>query len=280
MEALGMMLAIAMIAFNIVGIVWLGIGLEHIFLVPLGYIIGLVIIGNINGTACAVVALIVAAITFIVIIVKIVRAIKGKRLKNGLFKAVKMHDKESVERMLYKGAWVNDIDYKEHRSPLQIAVENGDKEMVSFLIDKGADVNLDYDAKRPLDLAKDEEIIVILKSHGAKTQKEQDMLNHNLIYAIGGHNIKEVESLISQGADVNTVLPTPGFGEAEGTTPLMVAIHVNDIEIVKLLVKKGADIEKKVYLGTHQYQVLYADALEFAKGRNFMDIAKFLEHPW
>lgn len=280
METLAMVIAIAMIVLNIIGIVYLGIKLEHFILVPLAYIIGLIIIGNINENACMIVAFIVAAITLIFLIVKVVRAIKEKMLKDGLFKAVKMHDKEMVEKMLYKGAWVNNVDYKEHRSPLQIAVENGDKEMVSLLIDKGADVNLDYGMKRPLDLAKDEEIIAILKSHGAKTEKEQNMLNENLIDAINHHDISNAESLISQGADVNVVLPTPGFGDAEGVTPLMLAVHVNDIEMVKLFVKKGADIEKKVYLGTHQYQLLYTDALEFAKGRNFIDIANFLEHPW
>ena len=70
-----MVFAAAMIILNIIGVVWSGMKLGHPFLVFLGYIIGLIVIGKINGNACLIVALAVAGITFIVIIVMIVVAI-------------------------------------------------------------------------------------------------------------------------------------------------------------------------------------------------------------
>lgn len=218
METLSMVIAIAMIVLNIIGIVYLGIELEHFILVPLAYIIGLIIIGSINENACMIVAFIVAAITLIFLIVKVVRAIKEKMLKDGLFKAVKMHDKE----------------------------------MVSLLIDKGADVNLDYGMKRPLDLAKDEEIIAILKSHGAKTKSELDEEKKErckLIDACKWGHLDEAKRLIESGFDLEV-------RDEDGKTALILVMNavssadfatsiLETDDIAKLLIQYGAEIDAK-----------------------------------
>ncbi len=60
-------------------------------------------------------------------------------------------------------------------------------------------------------------------------------LNEKLVAAIQNHDIGLVESLISQGADVNYATSMEGF------TPLIFSILANDMEIMKFLLKKGAD---------------------------------------
>lgn len=265
METLGMVLAIAIIAFNIVGIVWLGIELEHIFLVPLGYIIGLIIIGNINETACIVVALVVAAITLIVIIVKIVKAIvddiaikrwqkKKARRDSDLLDAVNMGDNDAVQKLIENGADVNYIGYINltNKSILQIAIENSDKEMVSLLIEKGADVNFVYEGRTPLDCAKDEEIIALLKSRGAKTKSELDEAKKErckLIDACKWGHLNEAKSLIESGFDLEV-------RDEDGKTALILVINavssadfVTSIletdDIAKLLIQYGAEIDAR-----------------------------------
>ncbi len=76
--------------------------------------------------------------------------------------------------------------------------------------------------------------------------ENQNVLNENLIAADTKHDIGMAESLISEGADVNyTCKGEWGVTEGmDGATPLMFAIAGKDMEMIKLLLKNGADIDK------------------------------------
>lgn len=121
---------------------------------------------------------IVVAIILISIIVKAVRTIMEKRWQeeevqrnSDLLDAVKRGDRETVQRLVEEGA---DI-YHEHGAILiENAIRNCNKDIISFLLDKGVDVNFVYEGRVPLDCAKDEEIIILLKSRGAKTKSDLD----------------------------------------------------------------------------------------------------------
>ncbi len=194
--------------------------------------------------------------------------------------AVENHDKEMVLFLINRGANVN-LNNKD-KSVLQIAVENNSKEIVSLLLEKGANVNYVYDGKVALDFTRDDEIIAILKNHGAKTKaeideaaresaeqaKKQYMMNEDLLTAIQKHDRDRVESLISQGADVN-------YATSQGNTPLTFAVSGNDLEIIKLLLKNGADPRKENYVPSGGA----INAINFAKyvARNEY-IANFLEY--
>ncbi|MDE7227532.1 MAG: ankyrin repeat domain-containing protein [Treponemataceae bacterium] len=65
------------------------------------------------------------------------------------------------------------------------------------------------------------------------------MLSEELLTAIQKHEIGIAEALISQGADVN-------YETLQGNTPLTFAIQANDMEMIKLLLKNGADAWKEV----------------------------------
>lgn len=239
-----MVFAAAMIILNIIGIVWLGIKIEHFVLVPLGYIIALIIIGNINITACLVVAIIVAAITLIVLIVKLVLLIvdiggyaNQNAKQDRLLKAIKQNDKEGVEKSIAEGALVNGHYDGIDKFPLQVAVENCDEKMVALLIEKGADVthyskngkplvtavkkgdkgtvslliekgakvNLDYEGRLPLDYTEEEELIALLRSRDAITKKEQDALNIDFVVAVGCHDVEKAKSLISKISNIDAI---------------------------------------------------------------------------
>ena len=262
-EVLGIIAAIAIILFNIIGIIRLGLSLYHPFLVTIAYIVVLVVIGNINGDVCLIVALAVAVISLLACIIGIVlrckEAKEEKRLEKeqkqrnvDLLDAVMNGDVESAKMLIEKGGDIEYCDSEKQEPMLQIAVKKSDKEMVSLLLDNGADKNCVCNGKTPLDFATNEEIITLLKSKGAKTKAEleaeaeesrkkyqmQIMLNENLLTAIQKRAIDIVESLIAQGADVN-------YSTMQGNTPLTFAISAGNMDILKLLLQNGADPNKK-----------------------------------
>ena len=181
MESLAMIIGIVMLVLNLVGIICLGIVLGHWFLTLIGYIIALVILGSFSEAGPIILMGITSVATIVVIIVCVVMMIKDKKLQKqqnelniALLNAVKEGNKQTVQELMEKGGNANYIGYvsSDKKSLLEIAVENNDKEMVTLLIEKGANVNLDNDGKCPLDYANNEEIIALLRSHGAKTQEE------------------------------------------------------------------------------------------------------------
>ena len=184
METLGIVIGIVMLVLNLIGIIWLGIAIGHWFwtLVAYGVILGITF--NIKKGYPGIIVLgIGALITLVVIIVCIVKAVneiksgkQQKELNNTLLNSVKEGNKQTVQELIEKGGNVNYIGYvsSDKKSLLEIAVENNDKEMVSLLIEKGANVNLENGGITPLDCTENEEMIALLRRHGAKTKKELD----------------------------------------------------------------------------------------------------------
>lgn len=118
--------------------------------------------------------------------------------------AAQAGQKDIVEFLIAKGADVNAETIK-GETPLQFAADNDHKEVVELLIEKGADVSLNRSGETPLHTA-----------------------------AANGH--KEVaELLIAKGADVNAK-------NNDGQTPTDLAVTRNRKEIVELLLEKGATI--------------------------------------
>jgi ankyrin repeat protein/serine/threonine protein kinase/ketosteroid isomerase-like protein len=157
---------------------------------------------------------------------------KGGDGRTPLFQAAEKNRMELVKLLIAKGASVNTESYL----PLHAAAESGNKEMVELLIAEGAEINTkDYRSCTALAAAalKDRKnIIELLIREGANVDAGDSMILW--CAAIGGS--KELaESLIAKGADVNV-------GGRKGESPLLVAVSYNQIDIVELLIAKGANV--------------------------------------
>lgn len=141
---------------------------------------------------------------------------KGARLSveedllSPLHVAVKCKEKEITKLLIYKGADVNQYQNSYKKSPLLLACENGDEEMVKILVGRG----------------------------GSFTGNESST---PLIEAVKSGNISLVEWLVDRKLDINGV-DKNGF-----TTPLIAAAEVGNKEMVEALLDMGASVKVKVH---------------------------------
>lgn len=112
---------------------------------------------------------------------------------------------------------------------LILAVESGNNDLVSYLIDRGFPINL------------------------------SDRYGNPLTYAIRNRRLDIVELLIQKGAEVNLHIPENGF------TPLHFACESGSLEIVKFLVDHKADVFAKDNKGI--YPIMYSKNLKI---RNYL----------
>lgn len=184
-----------------------------------------------------------------------------------LMSAIKNKNKEIVELLIEKGAEI-DIDYDDE-TPLILAIKNNDIEIVSLLLEKGADPNFDVD-EMPLDFAREDDIVALLRSHGAKTKEEQDNIDDEFISSIYGltaskdesfvrnmkvvfdddvkdrsYYIEKIKNLIKDISNIDIDLMKNSDPEYSNYTPLMMAVRDEDLELVKLFVEYGASVNAK-----------------------------------
>ncbi len=83
-------------------------------------------------------------------------------------------------------------------------------------------------------------LLILIFSFGCSAKlgkQEQADLNNKLFIAMENGNFEDTKSLIESGADINA-----RSNEQYNETVLMIAAYWNEIEIVELLLSKGADI--------------------------------------
>lgn len=124
----------------------------------------------------------------------------------------------------------NKLTDKYGNNLLHIAVESGKREMVSFLLETGLNIN------------------------------EKNKLNESPFFiAINKGDLMMVELLALKGADINSE-------DTTGLTPLDLAVRRNDVDILGLLVEKGANVQKADGIGwTPAHRACFLGNLEALK---------------
>lgn len=125
---------------------------------------------------------------------------------------------------------------------LQVAIENGDEDIVQLLIERGANVNVtDEYGATPLMQVESLDLMRLLIERGANVNaadKEGQTALHRVVFEPGKFELAEL--LIAQGANVNA-------RDNDGYTPLDHIIeNAFDYEVALLLVSRGARINEEM----------------------------------
>jgi len=170
------------------------------------------------------------------------------------------------------------IDYDGYTA-LYYAVENNNCENVKTLLHYGANYSIPlYDSIFPMTLAvmmEYNKIVRILYDYGdlvpnnylglsIKRQKKEEPFKettNELILSIKNNNINDVLECVNKGYNINAkFLPN-------GMTPIMYATQLGNLEIVKILHKKGADLKILDSIGGNSYLIAivnkYQDIIDY-----------------
>jgi len=174
---------------------------------------------------------------------------------------------KDVDVLVRQGADINGKGnlLSDWMTPLQLAAYNDHIEVVSYLLDKGAKVNIKgaYGTSA-LYLAAEKgylEITKMLIEHGAKINI-RSFMNRNALHAaaISGH-VDIIAYLVEQGADIDAQA-------YEGWTPLHLAVNHGNASAVRLLLALGAETTIKLTNGR--------TPIEIAKSKGYKKIARML----
>lgn len=170
------------------------------------------------------------------------RHTRSKKLKGGvgiqeeknkyLLDAIVLGEIDSVEQALSAGADVNSKETERGMTGLMIAIMEEDIEIVTLLLENGADVNIQTkDGETALILASMFgyiEIVKILLEYGANVDTKENLGMTALMAASGEGHIEIVKLLLANGADQNAT-------DNYNNTALMLANIKRHVEIVELL---------------------------------------------
>jgi len=196
---------------------------------------------------------------------QMIERVQQAKKNKSLFEAVKKADVEKVRLLIAEGAdldakWgdttTNKDERKSDNNPLCYAVESNNMDMVKLLVEAGADVNAGK--WPPLSQAVDEN----------NTAIAEYLIDHganvNAPQDWGAlqeapfisNNIEMVKLLIARGADIST---------ARNVTALQISIMAGRRDIFDLLIQLGADVNTKDYQGgfTPLYFAIHNDDTNF-----------------
>jgi len=198
--------------------------------------------------------------------------------------AARVGDLESVKLLLAAGVDMNlltqgDVDENSRTAaagytPLLIAMLRAQADVAQYLLDHGADPNIDAAGFTPL--------------HWASTTWEGFASNpvYGFEDAMSGIPDREaklglVKSLLAHGAKVNARMTkrqpsfATGYADTVGATPLLLAASVDDVEIMRILLAAGAD--PKIPTATKATAIMAATGLNHGIGESLVTEAEAKE---
>lgn len=191
--------------------------------------------------------------------------------------------------------WINAVEHTNEQTPLHIAVQRDRPYLVEWLIKHGANVNATaFNKFTPLHLACEASIAKILLQAGARTDTRDVYGMTPLQFAASAASTNKdrlgvVNAIRTSGVptDLITALylnerdvaksilrahPMQAFVDRRSfQTPLHIAAHQGDLEMAKLLIEAGAEIDANHHGFIYGYTPLYA-----AVSANKREMVEFL----
>jgi ankyrin repeat protein len=163
------------------------------------------------------------------------------RPEQPLVKAAYENDLNAVKQLAFTQD-VNVIDEPTNETALAYAIENGNREMVGFLLAAGADIHarnrdgqtalMHLHSKATVDLVRD------LIRAGADVNAVNDSGDTPLFLAAYASSAEVINELMVNGASVQA-------HDNDGVTVLMKAAENEDSNVIKLLLRAGVDVNAK-----------------------------------
>lgn len=152
-----------------------------------------------------------------------------------LFRAAKVGDEVLAKQAIKQGANINAKAADSSYTPLHNAVSGGHLNIVSYLLELSADVNLpDFNKETPYDYVKE-----YTTSDVTRFAIKLLLLNQKLLLAVMNGDLKAVKETLALKADVRKAVTNTG------ETVLHIAAKQGHLEIAQELIKNGADLEAK-----------------------------------
>lgn len=156
-----------------------------------------------------------------------------------LFQAAFNGSIEGVDSLLRSDSSIVRIFNEDKRTLLHLAVSEGHKDLVRYLVEQGADINAkDRWEVTPLQEAMESrryEIFDYLLSKGGKTYMSDIDKSTKLIGAVRDGDTELVKALVNLGADVN-------LGDYDSRTALHIACDRGFEDIAEFLIENGAKV--------------------------------------
>ncbi len=160
-------------------------------------------------------------------------------LGNDFYDAIQKGDVAKVKTLIAKDKELINMKSEKGQTPLHFAVQNGNQEIVEFLISQGADINVrDGEGNTPLIMAialEKTDTAAFLLSNGADVKIKNAQNEPPIIVALMQGQNELIAPILDKGQDVNERF------EGNLTILLMATISGNK-EIIELLVNRGADV--------------------------------------
>jgi ankyrin repeat protein len=193
--------------------------------------------------------------TIIILVIVILFFFTVILLGNDLHDAIQKGDVAKVKTLISNNNELIHMKSEKGQMPLHLAVQNGNQEIVDFLISKGADINAkDGEGNTPLITAiafKKTEAAKFLISKGADVRIKDAQEMAPLILALRQGLSELVEPILDSGQDVNERF-------AGNITPLLMAIIAGNKEVARLMVDRGADVNAAAQEGDMIITPMYA----------------------